>query len=759
MVEQLLAEATADRLIRPSFPHQPIEVKAASPLRNGPNRSRQFSSRFNSNRNSNNNFQRSPGRDIPRTSQRATSPSCYNCGGKGHYSRYCSSPRYSRQNTGTPSQRSYSRERSFSSPPRSSYSRPYSDSRRRVDFELSQAREQIKALTLSLRDNESALQQSDARINALVKRNEELANSTFGHPSSFASPSSPHVKFILPICMLLCCTVVGAVPTSAWLCPRDSADTIARIPLSYNCSHILPKVDGTPLPLPLHVYRPNTVRYDTPAFLCKIITRTVTFSVNFFGYRFENHTETYSVVSLETCQLMTQHHRCEYGDMSQADNIWSSSNTLAIDWPSAPFGCCVQKTVTVSNCLLIPTTVHMRHGSEVPDSPVGNLAKCSYEAGHCLLKDGSMLWWTPNKRELCRFIPVMKMKGRQLGEVWISDSKEFALSWRDSSTRIQDCGAPLILTDQGYAITPVTRVPRSAAPDTGLITSNQLAAQLLAVEGSVHSAVSALFHHALSAICDRTNLLAFALHTSLSTNPTLTVRNLLGRNDIAATSVGNDLVQIHRCMPVPSQSVRLIPFNSSCFSKPLVELSLPRGALITSFIDPSTLVLSHDATPIDCSNISPFYFNNAQAYYRFDSISGDIQAVPPSQVRQIAVPSTFNESVVALPLTIFHNLVLTNLSELVQDHQWTELWSSVSPDYLLKASSVATSISSSTATHSSLSSTFSLFPSLWGSWSAFDIWVSLCSLCVSFGLLRTAIILYCNIYYPGALPAFREQFM
>ncbi|VDO78260.1 unnamed protein product [Haemonchus placei] len=35
MVEQLLAEATADRLIRPSFPYQPIEVKAAAPLRNG----------------------------------------------------------------------------------------------------------------------------------------------------------------------------------------------------------------------------------------------------------------------------------------------------------------------------------------------------------------------------------------------------------------------------------------------------------------------------------------------------------------------------------------------------------------------------------------------------------------------------------------------------------------------------------------------------------------------------------------------------
>ncbi|KAK6060468.1 hypothetical protein COOONC_01870 [Cooperia oncophora] len=210
---------------------------------------------------------------------------------------------------------------------------------------------------------------------------------------------------------------------------------------------------------------------------------------------------------------------------------------------------------------MINEVVHMRHGSHYPDSPVGNLAQCAYESGNCVLKDGSILLWTPNKEEACRFTPVMKMA---VGwERSISDSKEFALSWRDSSDRIQDCGAQLILSDQGYAIAPVTRLPRSASADAGIITSNQLSAQLLALEGSVASGVSALFHHSLSALCDRTNLLAFALHTSLATSPTLTVRNLLAREDISATFLGNDLVQLHRCMMIPSRHFQLLPFNGN----------------------------------------------------------------------------------------------------------------------------------------------------------------------------------------------------
>uniref|UniRef100_A0A0N4W0S0 CCHC-type domain-containing protein n=1 Tax=Haemonchus placei TaxID=6290 RepID=A0A0N4W0S0_HAEPC len=112
-----------------------------------------------------------------------------------------------------------------------------------------------------------------------------------------------------------------------------------------------------------------------------------------------------------------------------------------------------------------------------------------------------------------RVCPTPRANRRQPGDIWISDSREFALSWTDSSVRVKDCGADLTVSDQ--------------------------------------------------ALCDRTNLLAFALHTSLAIDPTLTVRNLLDRDDIAATFLGNDLLQIHHCMSSTIRQEAATPLTSS----------------------------------------------------------------------------------------------------------------------------------------------------------------------------------------------------
>lgn len=95
-------------------------------------------------------------------------------------------------------------------------------------------------------------------------------------------------------------------------------------------------------------------------------------------------------------------------------------------------------------------------------------------------------------------------------QVWLSDSKEFALSWNDRSS-ITDCFRHLTITDQGYAIQISRRKSRDATSPVGVITSNQLAAQLLVMEGSVQFSMVSLFRHAIQALCDRTNALAVAL--------------------------------------------------------------------------------------------------------------------------------------------------------------------------------------------------------------------------------------------------------
>ncbi|VDO29282.1 unnamed protein product [Haemonchus placei] len=165
MVEQLLAEATADRLIRPSLPTQAIEVKAAAPPQQSSRNYERRRSPFNRGQA---HFSQQPRGRLPTRPVRAeATTNCFNCGGVGLFSRQCPSPRVTRRAPGKSSFRSLSNDGNFSrfSPrdgiPPSRYDR---------DRELSQARDQIRALSISLQENQSALERSDARVNALVKR-------------------------------------------------------------------------------------------------------------------------------------------------------------------------------------------------------------------------------------------------------------------------------------------------------------------------------------------------------------------------------------------------------------------------------------------------------------------------------------------------------------------------------------------------------------------------------------------------------------
>ncbi|PIO59764.1 hypothetical protein TELCIR_18761, partial [Teladorsagia circumcincta] len=77
--------------------------------------------------------------------------------------------------------------------------------------------------------------------------------------------------------------------------------------------------------------------------------------------------------------------------------------------------------------------------------------------------------WTPDLQERCAYIFVARFSGQRLGSVWISDNKEFALSWPEHATTIDDCEKQLTVTDQGYAIQIWRRQPRHATDDAGLL--------------------------------------------------------------------------------------------------------------------------------------------------------------------------------------------------------------------------------------------------------------------------------------------------
>ncbi|VDO87926.1 unnamed protein product [Heligmosomoides polygyrus] len=413
--------------------------------------------------------------------------------------------------------------------------------------------------------------------------------------------------------------------------------------------------------------------------LCRRGCAHVNPQMSSLGFRQENRSEVHHLVSLEACKLMIQHHKCEYDTLEAVGTSWSTSNALSVEWPSAPFGCCVEHYLSVTNCTLINTVIHMRHGSDSPDSPVGNLGNCVYASGSCTLADGSALLWVPTQEESCKFVPIAKMKVTLRNLLC------------DGAITAQECRTAGPTWSCPTRAMPTSRVPRAATPQVGVVTSNQLAAQLLAVEGSV-----------------------------ASTKP-IALRHLLNRVDLAASYLGSGVVQIHRCITAPAHNYRLVPFNGSCFSKPLVELTLPSGAAFDSFIDPVTRIVSQAASPIDCSAVPFFFFSIPGGYIKFEPSQGASVRVAGSSLHAIDLPDSFNSSTFTLSLTIFHNLVLTNLSELVQDHQWQELWSSVDQERL---SQFHAHFSTPAAGSQHPASSFSFWSFLLGSWSWFDVWDS-----------------------------------
>ncbi|VDO58125.1 unnamed protein product [Haemonchus placei] len=216
-------------------------------------------------------YQRQRNGGYSRDAQGGPTQPCYNCGGTGHFARQSPSPRNQRRPTGTPSYNVRSRPLDRHLPHSSPSSELY-PARRDQSHDLLEAREQIRALSVSLRENQSALERFEARAHALIKRNEELAQSSFGGlPSSSSRSGSTHlpqVKFLLPLVALhvlrehysspnvrvaLLAGFIGHVYENS-----IHLHTIARILVLASVIFLV---------LSLYVYRPNTERYDTSAFL------------------------------------------------------------------------------------------------------------------------------------------------------------------------------------------------------------------------------------------------------------------------------------------------------------------------------------------------------------------------------------------------------------------------------------------------------------------------------------------------------------
>ncbi|KHJ92750.1 integrase core domain protein [Oesophagostomum dentatum] len=186
----------------------------------------------------------------------------------------------------------------------------------------------------------SIIQQKDAHIAALIDRNNALADIAF-------ATRNPKPQ-------------------------NDGEESSSYQSTQINCTKILPNWSATAQPLKIKVFRPNTIRYKSVANVCRIITQTIIYSVNFFGARSQKILSQEQTVSTGVCRHMA--------------------------------------------------TVYAYHGSSTIESSIGPLEGCQYKDGACTTKSGSAIIWEPETQESCRYVLVSPMKGVLIDKFAHNDS-------------------------------------------------------------------------------------------------------------------------------------------------------------------------------------------------------------------------------------------------------------------------------------------------------------------------------------------------
>uniref|UniRef100_A0A914YN65 Uncharacterized protein n=1 Tax=Panagrolaimus superbus TaxID=310955 RepID=A0A914YN65_9BILA len=163
-----------------------------------------------------------------------------------------------------------------------------------------------------------------------------------------------------------------------------------------------------------------------------------------------------------------------------------------------------------------------------------------------------ILLWEPDSTQLCQYLYMNEQNGSFAQNVWIADSKEFALSFEKNEV-LQECNRTLAISDQGFGVLlkdlEKARIQNSTRfrRETGIVLSEQLAAQFTAFASNIKDLTVGIFKATLEYVCSGLDAVAQATLALAAAQPTLLSRKILNTSNIEARLVGADLLEIRPC--------------------------------------------------------------------------------------------------------------------------------------------------------------------------------------------------------------------
>lgn len=302
----------------------------------------------------------------------------------------------------------------------------------------------------------------------------------------------------------------------------------------------------------------------------------------------------------EECMRMALRKRCTYGALHETTSgSWSTGKEVpkpGIGWWDRIWK--EERTADTTNCFTHNTTVLVDRKTGQVNVPGGIRARnCHFQDHFCPLIDNEMIIWTQHAEETCQF---RRLKANWTGEadgnlrMWISKSKDFALSFRDTKMpeNIKDCGQNLVISDQSLAI-PAAQFSamwgrrNRRELDTEAEVGGEATASNFAALRALNQTVQTLKH----AECERRAKELKELPTLYLNNPTGAARVLLRRQAVQARWATTGILEIWNCVPIAIEQLRFRPSGATCYIFLPVNTTI-LGRPFDGFLDTNTGILT-----------------------------------------------------------------------------------------------------------------------------------------------------------------------